>query len=185
MDIKQYIQKSIDSKAYFLNNTDIIQNSADAIIKAYRENKKVLIMGNGGSAADSNHIAAEFVSRFKLDRKPLAAISLASNQSILTAISNDYDYSQVFSRQIEAIGQEGDILIGISTSGKSKNIIEGFKKAKEKNLVTIFLSGENADFEADYNIKVPNYETSVIQETHIMIAHIICAMVEEDLFKKV
>ena len=185
MDIKEYIQKSIVTKASFLNNTEIIQNAANMIIKAYQNNKKVLIMGNGGSAADSNHIAAEFVSRFKLERKPLAAISLTANQSVITAIANDYDFNKVFSRQIEALGQEGDVLIGISTSGKSQNIIEGFKTAKEKKLATIFLSGKNADFEADCNIKVPSDETSFIQEAHVMIYHIICAKVEENLFKKV
>ncbi|MBR2068657.1 MAG: SIS domain-containing protein, partial [Candidatus Gastranaerophilales bacterium] len=146
---------------------------------------KVLFCGNGGSASDSNHIAAEFVSRFMFDRNPLPAISLSCNQSVLTAIGNDYSFSDIFSRQIDALASNGDVVIGISTSGKSANVIKGFQKAKEKNLNTIFFSGENYDFEADCAICVPSCETSVIQEVHIMIAHIICGCVEEALFKKV
>ena len=181
MEIKEYIQKSIEAKQKFLDNAEIIQNCANKIIEAYQKNKKVLIMGNGGSASDANHIAAEFVSKFMKERQALGAISLSSNQSVITAISNDYDFKNIFSRQIEALGEENDILIGISTSGKSKNIIEGFKKAKEKKLKTIFLSGVNADFVADINVKVQSDITSIIQETHIMIAHIICAIVEKRL----
>jgi len=185
MKVKEYIKESIDVKNKILSNNiiiDEIEKIADIIVSAYKNNKKVLIAGNGGSASDSNHIAAEFVSKFKMERKPLAALSLASNQSILTAIANDYDFSEIFSKQIEAQCADGDIFIGISTSGKSKNIIKAFKKAKELNIVTIFLSGENADFEADFNIKVPSCITSIIQEAHIMISHIICALVEEKLF---
>lgn len=188
MEIKEYIQKSIFVKNAILNDENFInciQKAADIIIETYKNNKKVLIMGNGGSASDANHIAAEFVSRFCFDRGALSAISLSSNQSIITAIGNDYSFDNIFSRQIEALGSDDDVLIGISTSGKSENIIQGFKKAKEMNLKTIFLSGENADFEADINIKVPSNTTSVIQEAYIMIVHIICGIVEETLFKKV
>ena len=185
MEIKEYIKKSVDVKNAILNDDEIIlsiKKVADVIIEAYKNGKKVLIMGNGGSAADSNHIAAEFVSKFQHNRNALPAISLSSNQSIITAIGNDYSFENIFSRQVEALGSEGDILIGISTSGKSKNVIEGFKKAREKNLTTVFLSGENADFEADYSIKIPSNVTPVIQESQIMVAHIICALVEEAFF---
>lgn len=188
MEIKEYIQKSIFVKNAILNDENsinCIQKTADIIIEAYKHGKKVLIMGNGGSASDANHIAAEFVSRFCFDRGALSAISLSSNQSVITAIGNDYSFNNIFSRQVEALGSDDDILIGISTSGKSENIIQGFKKAKEKNLKTVFLSGQKADFSTDINIKVPSDITSVIQEAHIMIAHIICGIVEETLFKKV
>ncbi len=188
MKIKKYIKNSIDIKNTILNDDEFIKNiqkAANVIALAFKNNRKLLIAGNGGSASDSNHIAAEFVSRFCMERKGLCAISLSSNQAVLTAISNDYSFDNVFSRQIEALGNEGDVFIGISTSGKSKNIIEGFKKAKEKKITTIFLTGKNTDFETDYILKVPSDKTSLIQEIHIMIAHIICGIVEEELFKKV
>ena len=188
MEVREYIKKSIDVKNLILNDDkliDEIQKAANAIIYVYKNNNKVIAMGNGGSAMDSNHIAAEFVSRFCFDRPALGAVSLSSNQAIITAIGNDYSFENIFSRQIEAIGKEGDILIGISTSGKSKNVLEGFKKAKEKNIATIFLTGKSADYTADYTIKVPSEITSIIQEAHIMIAHIICGIVERELFEKV
>ena len=188
MEIKEYIQNSIDIKNKILNNSDFIseiEKISNVIIKAFQNNKKVLIMGNGGSASDSNHIAAEFVSRFMFNRPALKAVSLSSNQSIITAIGNDYSYEDVFSRQIEALGEENDILIGISTSGKSNNILKGFNEAKTKKLITVFLTSENADYKTDYSLKVPSNKTPVIQEIHVMLYHIICAKVEEALFKKV
>ena len=188
MEIKEYIKKSIEVKNVILSSEDLIcaiRDAANIIIDAYKNNKKVLIAGNGGSASDSNHLAAEFVSKFLMKRDALCAISLSSNQSVITAIANDDDFKNIFSRQIEALGNNDDILIAISTSGKSPNIIEALKKAKEKNLKTIFLTSGNADFEADCLIKVPSAQTSIIQEAHIMIEHIICAIVEEALFKKV
>ena len=188
MEVREYIQNSIDVKRNILNNEKFISDVEEiinVIIAAFQTNKKILIMGNGGSASDSNHIAAEFVSKFQFHRPALAAVSLTSNSSILTGIGNDYSFKEIFSRQIEALGNEGDILIGISTSGKSENIIEGFKKAQEKKLTAIFLTSENAEYKADYTIKVPSKTTSLIQEVHITLAHIICAKVEEALYKKV
>lgn len=186
MEVREYIKNTIDIKNKILNDYEFInniQNVSDAIANAYKNNKKILIMGNGGSASDSNHIAAEFISAFKMKRKALAAISLSANQAVITAIANDFGYEYIFSRQVEALGNEGDIIIGISTSGKSKNIIEGFKKAKEKKLITIFLTGDNTDYNADYMLKVPSCVTSYIQETHIMLGHLICTLVENGLFK--
>ncbi|MBQ8476238.1 SIS domain-containing protein [bacterium] len=187
MEIKEYIKNSISVKTKILEDENFIlniQNAANEIINAYKNNKKVLIAGNGGSAADSNHIAAEFVSRFLFNRSPLAAVSLSANQSVLTAIGNDYNFSDIFSRQIEALGNKGDIFIAISTSGVSENIIKALDKAKEKGLKTIFLTGQKALYCADYTIKAPDNQTSHIQEAHIMIAHIICAIVEEKLFRE-
>lgn len=189
MFVKNYIEDSIETKQKILNDEkiiSIIEKVADEIIKAYKSNKKVLIAGNGGSAADAQHIAAELVSKFYFDRPGLSAVALNSNTSILTSIANDYGYEKVFSKQIEAHGEQGDIFIGISTSGNSANIVSALEEAKKKGLFTIGLVGEKSckmDELCDYIIKIPSSETPKIQESHIMIGHIICAIVEEKLFK--
>lgn len=142
---------------------------------------KIMFMGNGGSAADSQHLAAEFVSRLYEERKALAAIALTTDSSILTAIGNDYGYEQLFARQIEAIAQDGDMLVAISTSGNSPNIIEGINAARKKNLAIIGMVGGKSckmDDICDYLIRIPSDETPKIQECHIAIGHIFCAMVE-------
>lgn len=151
------------------------------MIKCAFENKnKILLCGNGGSASDCNHIAAEFISRFKKERESLSAISLASNNSIITAIANDYDFSDVFSRQIEGLGDENDILIAISTSGKSKNVIKALETAKKQGLKTILLTGQNkTNLNPDLEINAPSDVTCEIQEMHIAIAHVVCEMVEK------
>lgn len=185
--IKDYIKESISAKNNILENNkilELIEESANIIINTYKNNKKILIAGNGGSAADAQHIATEFVSKFTKERKALNAIALTTNTSIITAVSNDYDYSLIFSRQIEALAQEGDIFIAISTSGNSENIIKAIKTAKELNLVTIGLVGSKPsqmDNLCDYLIKVPSDKTSIIQESHIMIGHMICGLVENNL----
>ncbi len=190
MDIKNYIQNSIDTKTKILNNIEIlstIQQIADVIVEGYKNNKKVLTAGNGGSAGDAQHIAGELVSKFFFDRPGLSAFSLATDTSILTAIGNDYGYEKSFSRQIQANGVEGDTFIGISTSGNSKNIVLALQEAKKKGLVTIGLVGEKEsemDKYCDYIIHVPSTSTPTIQESHIMIGHIICALVEEAIFQK-
>ena len=187
--IKKHIKESISVKKKILEN-DIIINEIDKIsqacIQAYKKGNKLLFAGNGGSAADSQHIAGEFVSRFYFDRPGLSAIALTTDTSILTAIGNDYGYDQLFSRQIEAVGCKGDIFFGISTSGNSKNIIEGLKKAKENKLITVGFSGESGgDMQnlCDYCINIPSSDTPRIQESHILVGHIICYIVEKKMFE--
>lgn len=188
MFIQNYIQDSIETKQKILNDKNIlltIQSAADIIVKAYRNGKKVLTAGNGGSAGDAQHIAGELVSKFFFDRPGLSAFSLATDTSILTAIGNDYGYENSFSRQIQANANEGDVFIAISTSGNSKNIVKAIIEAKKKNVTTIGLVGKKScemDTLCDYIIKVPSESTPTIQESHIMIGHIICALVEESIF---
>lgn len=184
--IKNYIEESVTVKNKIFEDESIIkviENSANAIINAYKNGKKVLTAGNGGSAADAQHIAAEFVSKFLTERKALSAIALSTNTSILTSVGNDYDHSLVFARQIQAHGCEGDIFIAISTSGNSPNIVKAAQEAKRRGLVVIGLTGvseSELDKHCDYLIKIPSVKTPVIQESHIMIAHIICALVEKN-----
>jgi len=163
-----------------------IEAIAKAIIKTYKQSGKVLIFGNGGSAADSQHIAAELVGRFKKERPALAAIALSVNTSIISALANDYSYDYIFERQIEALGKKGDLAIGISTSGSAKNVIAGLKKAKKLGMYCIGLTGaKGIAFKSlcDLCLLVPSKNTPRIQEAHICIAHIICELVEESLAK--
>ena len=143
-----------------------------------RQNNKLLIFGNGGSAADSQHLAAEFVNKFKIERNPLAAIALTTDTSILTAIANDSSFDDVFRRQIQALGQSGDIALGLTTSGKSPNVLLGLKTAKSLGLTTVALSGEGFDFPVDYAFIVPSRNTPRIQEIHITLGHILCELIE-------
>jgi len=141
---------------------------------------KLLIFGNGGSASDSQHIAAEFTNRFTINRKPLPAIALTTDTSALTAISNDFKFNMIFSKQIEALGKEGDVAIGISTSGTSPNVIRGLSKAKDLNMRTILLTSHKIDSSTfDITIRVPSDNTARIQEMHILIGHILCQIVDE------
>lgn len=155
--------------------------------KVISKNGKILIFGNGGSAADAQHLAAELVNRFKKERAPLPAIALTTDTSILTAIANDYNFSEIFSKQILALGKKGDIALGISTSGKSPNVIEALKVAKELGLYTVGLSGGDGglmkDF-CDYLILVPSFETPRIQEGHLLFLHIFSELLEEIIFTK-
>ena len=191
MDIKQYIQNSIDTKTKILNDESILSNIntiADEIVSAYKKDKKVLTAGNGGSAGDAQHIAGELVSKFFFDRPGLTAFSLATDTSILTAIGNDYGYEKSFSRQIQANAKEGDVFIGISTSGNSNNIVLALQEAQKKGVITVGFVGQKEcemDKWCDYIIHVPSSSTPTIQESHIMIGHIICALVEEAIFSKV
>lgn len=165
-----------------------IQQVAAAAIKAYRNGRKLLLAGNGGSAGDAQHIAGEMVNRFRFDRPALPAISLATDTSVLTAIGNDSSFEQVFARQIEALGAAGDVFIGISTSGKSPNIMRAFQACAKKGIIRVGFTGQGGGGEmapyCDYCLAVPSHETPRIQEAHILIAHIFCALVEEDLFGK-
>lgn len=160
---------------------DIILKACEIIQKALLNGNKILLCGNGGSASDCNHIAAEFVSRFQKERISLPAISLSANNSIITAIANDYSFDDVFSRQIEGLGKKDDILIAISTSGKSKNIIKAIEQAKKQGLKVIFLTGENKiNLDVELEINAPSYITAQIQEMHIAIYHKICEIIEEN-----
>jgi len=167
--------------------SDIIAEAAQIILDAYRAGRKVLLIGNGGSAADAQHIAAELVGRFKLERTGLPAIALTANTSSLTALANDYGYDSVFSRELEALANDKDVLIAITTSGTSPNILKAVEIAHSKGLVAIALTGGNAgklkDI-ADLTIVVPSNDTARIQEAHITIGHIICYLVEKGLFNE-
>lgn len=185
-EIERYIKDSVTAKEDLLKNQVVnIESAAKIIIESLKAGKKLLVFGNGGSASDSQHIAAELVGRFKMERKALPAIALTVNTSILTAIANDYGYDVVFSRQVEALGVKGDVALGISTSGNSKNVIEALKRARSVGMKTIALSGGdggNMKREADISIVVATKDTPRVQESHILIAHIICALVEDGVF---
>lgn len=162
-----------------------VAKAAEMVIEAYREDKKVLLCGNGGSAADAQHIAAELVGRFKKERKGLPAIALTTDTSILTAVSNDYGYETLFARQVEALGQAGDVLIAISTSGNSANVIRAVERAKSQGLKTIgLLGGDGGKLKdsVDVPLVVPYQGSDRVQEVHILIGHIICHLVESTLF---
>lgn len=162
-----------------------VQSIADTCTHALRQGNKILFAGNGGSAADSQHLAAELVSRLRYNRPGLAAIALTTDTSALTAIGNDYGYETVFSRQVEAIGQAGDVFIGITTSGKSPNILRALEAARAKQLITVGFTGKTSPMLAercDQVVNVPSSETPKIQECHIMFGHIICAIIEDALF---
>lgn len=183
--ITQHIHQSIATKQAILESTVCLQSieAAARLCKtALRNGKKILIAGNGGSAADAQHIAAELVGRFEKERSGMAAIALTTDSSALTAIANDYGYQRVFSRQVEALGNSGDLFIGISTSGNSANIIEAVNVAKQKGLSTISLCGAGGKLPelCDMAICVPSLRTATIQESHIMIGHIICALIEAE-----
>ena len=187
-DIKQYIQDSIDVKNIILHNEEIISqitNVSNKIVECYKTGNKVLICGNGGSAADAQHFAGELVSKFYFDRPGLSAFSLSTDTSVLTAIGNDYGYDMSFARQVQANGKKDDVFIGISTSGNSKNVVCACKMAKDIGMKTIALVGEKEsqlNKEADICINVPSSITPTIQESHLMIYHIICAIVEDSIF---
>jgi len=164
-----------------------IADAAQKILDAYREGKKVFLIGNGGSAADAQHIAAELVGRFKLKRRALPAIALTTDTSVLTALANDYGYNAIFSRQLEALANDKDVLIAITTSGTSPNILTAVEAAREKGMFVIGLTGEKGGGlkeTADLTIAVPSNDTPRIQEAHITIGHVICSIVERELFGK-
>ena len=182
------INQTLRVKQNILKDNELIKKIDEitrAIVNAYRENKKVILFGNGGSAADAQHLAGELVGRFYLERKALASIALTTNTSELTAIANDYNFNRVFARQVEALVNSGDIVIGITTSGNSLNVIEGIKEAKLCGAVTIGFTGASGGKlkeNVDYLLTVPSKDTPNIQESHIMIGHIICYLVEKELF---
>ncbi|TRZ48686.1 SIS domain-containing protein [bacterium] len=183
--IKDIFSESIHIKEELMrNNIGQLIDIANTVIGSLKAGGKVIIFGNGGSASDAQHIAAELVGRFKKDRAALAAIALTTNTSILTALANDYGYEVVFAKQVEALGNKNDVAIGISTSGKAKNVIAGIKQAAKMGLKTIILTGgDGGDLAkiADASLIVPSAVTARIQEAHITIGHIICELIEEAL----
>ncbi len=186
--LKTIISESINVKGKILNNDKLLQIVKDCvsvIVTAFENGNKVLFCGNGGSAADAQHLAAEFSGRFYMDRDALPAEALHCNTSYITAVGNDYGYDVIYSRMIKGIGNKNDVLIGLSTSGNSKNIINAFETAKEKEMITIAFTGESGGSlksVSDFLINVPSGDTPRIQESHIMLGHIICQLVEEIYF---
>jgi D-sedoheptulose 7-phosphate isomerase len=171
--------------AFAHENVDRIRAVVDLIVQAFRSGKKVILFGNGGSATDASHIAAEFVNRFLMDRPPLPAIALNTDPAVVTSISNDFGFDQVFSKQLAALGQEGDVVIGISTSGNSPNVIKALEVAKKNGMRTVVLTGGTGGKMtaiADHTFVVPSKHTPYIQETHITLGHVICQLVDEVLF---
>jgi len=186
--IKSIIQASIDTKQKVLASAGLlntIEKVTNLIIAAFQNGNKVLFCGNGGSAADAQHLAAEFSGRFYTDRNPLPSEALHCNTSYITAVANDYGYEYVYSRIIKGTGKPGDVLVGLSTSGNSVNIIKALEEAKKIGMITVVLTGESGGKMkgmSDHTINVPSNDTPRIQESHIMIGHIICQLVEQKLF---
>lgn len=186
--IKKIIGESISIKEDLFKNEQLISKLdelSNIIVDAFRSGNKVLFCGNGGSAADAQHLAAEFSGRFYTDRDALPAEALHVNTSYLTAVANDYSFDVVYARLVKGIGKKGDVLVGLSTSGNSKNIVEALKTAKEKEMITVSFTGESGGIMkelSDYLFNVPSTNTPRIQESHIMLGHIICELVEERYF---
>ncbi len=183
--IRSVLADSLDlKKAFFNANEDLIAQVAGEIRLSLYHGHKLLLYGNGGSAADAQHLAAEFVGRFQRERQPLPAVALTTDTSILTAIGNDYGFDQIFARQIRALGQKGDVSIGISTSGNSPNVLLGTDAAREMGLITVGMTGKDGGAlgaKVRYHLNVPHSKSARIQEVHIMIGHILCELVEENL----
>ena len=187
MDEKEVITRiedSISLKRYLQKEAKTLMQIAELLVKAFRNGNKVLLFGNGGSAADAQHIAGELSGKLYRDRKPLPAIALTTNTSSLTAIANDYGYEMVFARQLQGLVKKGDVVIGISTSGASPNILSAMEEAKHLGATRVAFTGQGGKLSqlADYVLSVPSTDTPRIQEVHITAGHIICHLVEEALF---
>ncbi len=186
-EIAQIFRESADLKLRFIRqNTELLAQVVRMIVEAFKSGNKVLLFGNGGSAADAQHIAGEFVNRFLIERPPLPAIALTTDTSVLTSISNDYGYEDSFSKQVKALGKEGDVAIGISTSGSAANVIKAVRVAREMGIKTVGLSGRDGGELAkvvDVAIVVDAQATPRVQEVHITIGHVICEMVDRMLFQ--
>ncbi len=185
--ILKAFRESISTKEKFVqDNVEAIEEVSRLIAGAFNDGRKLILFGNGGSATDASHIAAEFVGRYRKERPGLNAVSLNTNMAVMTAVANDYDYSEVFSRQLKAIAEEGDVVIAISTSGNSANIIKAVDAAKRKKLRTIAFTGAKGGklaAKVNHAFSVPSNNTPRIQETHITLGHVLCQMVEEILFE--
>lgn len=189
--INKCISNSVENYQRVLNDEILQENIENIVVKsveAFRNDKKMLFCGNGGSASDAQHIAAELSGRFYSDRPPLYAEALHVNSSYVTAVANDYGYDETYARMLEACGRKGDILVGISTSGNSPNVVKALKKANEISLTTIGFTGVNGgkmNDICDIMIKIPSDDTPRIQEAHILVGHIICQLIEEEMFPNV
>lgn len=187
--ISETIQQSVNVKQGILADRSfvaLVGQVAMAAVKVFRSGHKILLAGNGGSAADAQHIAGELVNRFRFDRPALPAIALSTDTSVMTSIANDSSFENVFARQVEALGVKGDMFIGISTSGSSANVLKALKQCRAMKIISIGLTGEkSAGMEklCDYCLAVPSADTPRVQEAHIMIGHIVCDIVEKTLFK--
>lgn len=190
INIQSIIQASIDTKNRVLSDQtliDTVAQVADAMTIAFQNGKKVLFCGNGGSAADAQHLAAEFSGRFYYDRPPLYSEALHVNSSYVTAVGNDYSYDVIYSRMIEAMGKEGDVLVGISTSGNSPNVVKALEAANKLGMITIGMTGETGGKMKDVSkflLNIPSKDTPRIQECHILLGHILCEIVEANVFPK-
>jgi D-sedoheptulose 7-phosphate isomerase len=186
--ILKEFKESITVKEKFIQgHLDAVVEVSRAIASAFNEGNKLILFGNGGSSTDASHIAAEFVNRFKRERPDLPAIALNTDMAVITSIANDYDYSEVFSRQLKSLAAEGDVVIAITTSGHSPNVVKALDAARKKKLKTIIFTGakgEKLTSKASYSFVVPSDNTPRIQETHITLGHVICLMVEEILFEE-
>ena len=186
--IQKAFQESAELKDQFLKDSlGQIVKVVNVITASLKKGNKILLFGNGGSAADAQHLAAEFVNRFTIERPPLPAIALTTDTSIITSIGNDYDFAQIFAKQIRALGQAGDVAIGMSTSGVSPNVLRGLETAKKMELITIGLTGRDGGQVAqvvDYCLNVPSNSVPRIQEVHITLGHVICQLVDYKLFQK-
>ncbi len=182
--IKSQIEESIRLKKYLAANIEVLMSIADELVRGFRTGNKVLLFGNGGSAADAQHIASELAGRFYRNREPLPAIALTTNTSSLTAIANDYGYETVFARQLQGLVKKGDVVIGVSTSGNSPNVLLAIEEAKRRGAVTIAFTGKGGKLKelVDYVLSIPSDDTPRIQEAHITAGHIICYLVEKELF---
>jgi D-sedoheptulose 7-phosphate isomerase len=187
--IKEIISASIETKQNLLADETLLKticDTVDVILNTFRNGKRVYFCGNGGSAADAQHLAAEFSGRFYKNRKALPAEALHCNTSYLTAVANDYSFDDIYSRLIDGIGEKGDVLVGLSTSGNSENILKAFETARKKEMITVGFTGESGGKMrslCDHLINIPSTDTPRIQESHIMVGHIICQLVEEKFFK--
>ncbi len=185
--IQQSVEDSINIKKMFFNtHLEQIESCAKKIVRAMEQGRKILLFGNGGSAADCQHIAAEFINRFQIERKPLAAIALTCDTSVITSIGNDYSYDDIFLKQIQAFGKKGDIALGISTTGNSPNVIKALDEAQKNGLITIGFSGKKGKLKeiCDLPFCVDSSVTARIQEVHILLAHILCDLTERILFNE-
>jgi len=187
-EILQAFKDSSEVKARFIrNHADMLIQVVKVLVAAFKGGHKVLLFGNGGSAADAQHLAAEFVNRFLIERPPLPAIALTTDTSILTSISNDYGYADTFAKQVKALGKEGDVAVGISTSGTAANVVKAIKVAKDMGMKTVGLTGGDGGDLAkivDFALVVDSSATPRIQETHITIGHVLCEMVDRMLFQQ-
>lgn len=183
--IQRWFEDSAETKLTFVAEySDRIQQLADLLAETFRAGRKVLFFGNGGSAMDASHLAAEFVGRYRRERAPLAAMSLSADQAAITCIANDYDFSDIFARQVQALGKPGDVAVGISTSGHSSNVLKGLQAARTQGLVTVAWTGGTGGQlvgQADHVFIVPSTVVARIQETHITLGHVLCELVDEAL----